>query len=96
VRVEPAVDPISTAEAGLSVVRMAGLDRAPPRGEHNREVIQMNGVGDRPPLQFLERNTEIFQGLAVGDFDFTGRCHESGETRNVIADRAKMMLARRR
>jgi hypothetical protein len=26
----------------------------------------------------------------------TGRCHESGETRNVIADRAKMMLARRR
>ena len=86
VRVEPAVDPISTAEAGLSVVRMAGFDRPPPRGEDIGEVIQMNGVGDRPPLQFLERSTELFQDLAVGDLDFTGRCHESGETRNVIAD----------
>ncbi len=85
-RVEPAIDPIGTAEAGLSVVRMAGFDRPPPRGEDIGEVIQMDGVGDRPPLQFLERSTEIFQDLAVGDLDFTSRCHESGEARNVIAD----------
>ncbi len=96
VRVEPAVDPVSTAEAGLNVVRMAGFDRSPPRGKDIGEVIQMNGVGDRPTLQFVERSAEIFQDLAVGDFDLTGRCHESGEARNVIADRAKMMLARRR
>src|ERR1700726_4342982 len=73
VRVEPAVDPVSTAEAGLNVVRMAGFDRPPPRGKYNGEVIQMNGVGDRPPLQFVERSTEIFQSLAVSDLDRIGR-----------------------
>src|SRR4051812_12458563 len=32
-RVEPAVDPVRTAEAGLIVVRMACFDRFPPLGE---------------------------------------------------------------
>src|ERR1700738_3157586 len=56
VRVEPAVDPVSTAEAGLNVVRMAGFDRPPPRGKDTGEVIRLNGLGDRPTLQFVEHS----------------------------------------
>src|SRR3977135_3981142 len=95
-RVEPAVDPISAPEAGLNVVRMAGFDGPPPRGDDICTVIRMNGVGDRPTLQFLKRRAEIFQDLAVDDFDFTRWCDEIGGARNVITDRAKMMLARKR
>jgi hypothetical protein len=94
--VEPAVDPVRTAEAGLKDVRMAGFDRLSPSGEDVSAVIRMKAVADRPTFQFFEPRAEIFQDLAVDEFDLTGRCDESAEGRNAVADRAKMMLALRR
>src|SRR6266851_2336179 len=59
-RVEPVVDPVRTAEAGLKVVRMAGFDRLPPPGEGIFAVIRMKAGADRPTFQFFERRAEIF------------------------------------
>ena len=52
-RVEPAVDPIRTAQAGLNVERRVGFERPPPRGEDIWEIIRMNGVGGWMELQLL-------------------------------------------
>jgi hypothetical protein len=56
----------------------------------------MHDVGNGPAPQFLERHTEIFQGLAIDELNLTGRSHESAEGLNVVGDGAKMLLAGRR
>src|SRR5262249_27877564 len=93
-RVEPAVDPIRTAEAGLTLVRTAGCDRLSPPGVDIGAVIRVNAVGGRTTLQFLERRAKIFQHVAVGLFEFTVRGHEGDDSRQAINDRTKTTLAR--
>jgi hypothetical protein len=94
--VEPAVDSVSAAEAGLRFVGMAGFERLPPPGEGIWAVFRMKAVAGRPTFQFFERRAEIFQDLAVDEFELAGRRHESAEGRNAVVDRTKMMLALRR
>src|SRR5216684_2784354 len=61
-RLEPAVHSIGTPLAELKIVRLPGFDRAPPRVDHARKVIRMDGVAGGPVLQFLGSLAEIFQG----------------------------------
>ena len=92
-RVKPPVHPVRAAEAGLKVVWLAGFDCLPPRGEDIWAVIRMKAVADRPTFQFFKCRAEIFHDLTIDELDLTGRCHESAEGRNAVADRAKMTLA---
>jgi len=57
-------------------------------------VIRVKGVASSPPFQFLELRAEIFEDLAVREFEVTGRCPESDEGRNAIEDQPKTTLAR--
>src|SRR5258705_3253197 len=72
-RVEPAVDAIGTSLAEFKIMRLPGFDRAPPRVDHARKVIRMDGVAGGPILQVLGRLAKIVQDLAVKKFDFACR-----------------------
>jgi hypothetical protein len=92
---KPKVDSIRTAQALLYIVRSAGLECLSPSGENLWQVIWMNEVGDLSALQFLGRGAKKLQDLTITEFESTGGCYQNREARNVVADRAKMMFARR-
>src|SRR5579872_1933503 len=54
----------------------------------------MYAVAGRPTLQHFERRSEVLQYVTVDEFDFTGRRHESDQSRNTVGNRAIMLIAR--
>src|SRR6267142_326645 len=52
----------------------------------------MDGIAGVPILQFLRRLAEIFQELAVEEFDFARGTQGTHEPRNAIDDQAKAFL----
>src|SRR6266478_3044896 len=87
-RLEPAVHAIGTPLTELENIRLSGLDRAPPRVDHAREVIRMDGVAGGPILQVLSRLAKIFQELAVEEFDLARGTQGTHEPRNAVDDQA--------
>ncbi len=88
-RLEPAVHTIRTPLAKLKHIRLPGFDRAPPRVDHARKVLRMDSVASVPILQFLSRLAEIFQDLAVDQFDLARGIQGTHKPRNAIDDQAK-------
>src|SRR5580704_13961413 len=90
---EPTVYTISTTQTMINIVGITGLDRMSPGGDRVGEVAGVNCFTGGPPLQVLERLAEIFQNLAVDEFNLAPRSHGCHESRNSVDDQAKTLLA---
>src|ERR1700730_9759584 len=78
----------------LELKRLTCFDGAPPDIDHARDVVRMEGVARRPPLQFLGSLSEILQGLAVEKLDLARRTMGRHKPGNAVEDQAQALFVR--
>ncbi len=89
---DPAVEAVRPALARFGLVGLPGFPAAHPGVENHRVVVRMKGGAARPAFQVIERRTEEFQHVLIGEFELAGRRHERDERRKPVEDRAEVAL----
>src|SRR6185295_18423595 len=90
---KPTIDTVRSLEALLRLEGIADGDRSRDDSDVIRQILGMNGVDRLPLLEVLQRPAEVVQQLAIHDFDLTGPTQQTNETRDVVDDQARILLA---
>src|SRR6201988_740766 len=90
---KPTIDTVRSLEALLRLEGVAGGERSRGDSDVIRQILGMNRVDRLPLLEVLQRPAEVIQQLAIHDFDLTGPTQQTVETRDVVDDQARILLA---